>query len=371
MRMVIAGGGTGGHVIPALAVVEELRRREIDLDVLWIGSERGLERTAATGSGIPFRAIPTGKLRRYVDVQTILEVPRIPLGILAAWRILRHFHPDVVFSTGGFVSVPTVLAAAKLAPILTHEQTSMLGLANRINARFADILAVSYSSTIQLARGHPNIVLTGNPIRASLHTGVAERAMVRFGFSPALPLIYVTGGARGASPLNQRIGELLPGILDMCQVLHQTGPASANDDAARLEALRATWPKDLQSRYQPVEYIGDELADVYAAASLVVGRAGAGTVAELAALGKPAILIPLPGAASDEQTSNARVLANNGAALLVPQIEATSARLCKTLCELIAAPDRLVSMAAAARVLAHPDAAALLGTALVRLAQGA
>ncbi|MDQ3045825.1 MAG: UDP-N-acetylglucosamine--N-acetylmuramyl-(pentapeptide) pyrophosphoryl-undecaprenol N-acetylglucosamine transferase, partial [Chloroflexota bacterium] len=330
MRMVIAGGGTGGHVLPAVAVLEELRQREIDLDILWIGSEAGLERTAASQAGVPFRAIPTGKLRRYVDLHTILDLPRIPLGTLAAWRILREFRPDVVFSTGGFVSVPTVVAAAWLAPILTHEQTSMLGLANRINLRFVDILAVSYDSTIGLSRGHTNVILTGNPIRASLHAGIAERGLDQYGFSADLPLIYVTGGARGASPLNERIGELLPGILNTCQILHQTGPASANEDAARLSAVRANWSESYQARYRPVAFIGEELADVYAATSLVIGRAGAGTVAELAALGKPAILIPLPGAASDEQTQNARPLAAAGAALLIPQIEATPARLDQT-----------------------------------------
>ena len=315
-RLVIAGGGTGGHVLPALAVVDELRRRERLGALLWIGSAGGVEREAAAGAGIPFRAIPTGKLRRYLSARTLVDAARIPLGVGAAWRSLRRFRPDVVFSTGGFVSVPTVAAAARLAPILTHEQTAILGLATRINARFADVLAVSYDGTTPLASArHRRVVVTGNPVRTSLAAGDAARGLARWGFAADLPLLYVTGGARGASPLNERLAALLPDLLHHCQVLHQTGPASANPDAANLARAREGWPPDLRRRYRVVEFLGDELADVYATASLVLGRAGAGTVAELAFLGKPAILVPLPGAGGDEQTRNARLLADAGAAV--------------------------------------------------------
>jgi len=368
LRMVIAGGGTGGHVLPALAVIEELRRRDRLGDALWIGSHAGLEGEAAAGAGIPFHAIRTGKLRRYIAAETAIDATRIPRGIWEAWRALRTFRPDLVFSTGGFVSVPTVVAAARSVPVLTHEQTAILGLATRINARFADLLAVSYEATAPAAsKRNRRVVVTGNPVRASLANGDASRGRDRWGFTSDLPMIYVTGGARGASPLNQRIAALLPDLLQRCQILHQTGPGSANMDAADLERTRETWPQELRDRYRIMPFIGDELADVYAAVDLIVGRAGAGTVAELAFLGKPAILIPLPGTGGDEQTHNARLLVDAGAAVVLSQPVATPERLRKVLDRLLADLDGLARMGERARAVGRPDASARLADELLAL----
>jgi UDP-N-acetylglucosamine--N-acetylmuramyl-(pentapeptide) pyrophosphoryl-undecaprenol N-acetylglucosamine transferase len=370
LRLVIAGGGTGGHVHPALAVVEELRARGRPLDLLWIGSRGDVEGPAAQRAGIPFRAVETGKLRRYVDIQTIVDAVRMPIGVVQAWRVLRSFRPDVIFSTGGFVSVPTVVAGARLAPILTHEQTAILGLATRINLRLADVLAVSFDRSAALAHGFDGrVVCTGNPVRASLRQGDAARGLSRFGFTDELPLLYVTGGARGASPLNRRIAKLLPNLLETCQVLHQAGPKTANDDAAVLDRLRSTWPAELQKRYRVVEFVRDELADVYAAAPLVLGRAGAGTVAELAFLGKPALLIPLPGSGGGEQIENARALVDAGGAVVLNQAEATPTRLRAELQRLLGDPDRLTSMGERAASIAHPDASARLADELLALAR--
>ncbi len=370
IRLTIAGGGTGGHVLPALAVVEELRQRRLVADLLWIGSDSGIERDAASGAGIPFRSVQTGKLRRYFSLQTLTDAARLPLGAAQARRALAAFRPDVVFSTGGFVSVPTVVAAKGIAPVLTHEQTAILGLATRIDARFADVLAVSWDQTAASARAiHRRVVVTGNPVRASLNQGDAASARATFGFSADLPLLYVTGGARGASPLNTRIERLLQGLLEHCQVLHQTGPQSANDDRTRLLAQRAEWPPHLRDRYQPVEFVGPELPDVYAAADLILGRAGAGTVAELAFLGKPAILIPLPGAGGDEQSRNARILADVDGAVLVPQAQATPEHLREIITKLLADPERRRRMGESARSVAKPDAAARLADVLLDLAE--
>lgn len=369
LKLVIAGGGTGGHVLPAVAVLHELKARGIPVACLWLGSHAGVEQDAAAREGIPFRPIQTGKLRRYLSAKTATDAARIPIGYVQAARALRAFRPDVVFSTGGFVSVPTVLAAARMAPILTHEQTAVIGLANRINMRVADVLAVSYPDSARLAgRRRDRAVVTGNPVRAALRLGDSARCRERFGFESELPLLYVTGGARGASPINQRFAQVLPPLLECCQVLHQTGPASMNDDAAALRRLRDSWPEDVQRRYQVVDFVGDELPDVYAAASLVIGRAGAGTVAELAFLGKTSILIPLPGAGGDEQTRNAAILADAGASIVLPQEEATGARLRQEIEGLLADPDRLLGMARRARSVGRPDAAACLADELLRLA---
>ena len=254
--MVITGGGTGGHVLPAIAVVDELRRRKLDLDLLWIGSRDGIERERAQSAGIPFRAIQTGKLRRYLALKTVTDAARLPIGTVQAWRILRSYRPDVVFSTGGFVSVPAVAAASRIAPILTHEQTATVGLANRINARFADVFAVSHDQTAAAAGAvHRRVVVTGNPVRSTMASGNAAGGRAFCGFTEDLPVLLVTGGALGSSPLNDRIAALLPDLLKTCQIIHQTGPASAHGDAEKLSAAQQTWPEDLQRRYRVIDVI--------------------------------------------------------------------------------------------------------------------
>jgi UDP-N-acetylglucosamine--N-acetylmuramyl-(pentapeptide) pyrophosphoryl-undecaprenol N-acetylglucosamine transferase len=368
LRLAITGGGTGGHVQPALAVVDELHRRGALTDLIWIGSRDGVERQAAEDAAIRFVAIPTGKLRRYLSLRNLSDAARVPLGALAARRALASFRPDVVLSTGGFVSVPAVVAARGLAPVLTHEQTAILGLANRINARFADVLAVSHVQTESLARRlHRRVVVTGNPIRVGLTAGDRLRGLQCLGFEDGIPVVYVTGGARGASPINQRIAALLPSLLDRAQIIHQTGPLTANADANNLARLRETLPDPVRHRYKIVEFIGGELPDVYAAADLVVGRAGAGTIAELAYVGLPAILVPLPGARGDEQTRNARVLADAGAAVVIAQPEATPERLEREILALLDDSERREHMANAARTVARPDAAARLAEELLAL----
>lgn len=367
IRIVIAGGGTGGHVLPALSVIEELKRREIAADYLWIGSAGSVEQSAAERHGIRFVAVATGKLRRYRDARNFADILRVPIGIAQAFRVLRAYEPDMIFSTGGFVSVPSVIAGARLAPILTHEQTTTIGLATKINAFFADVLALSYDRTRSSAPRRRKVVVTGNPVRLSLLSGDASRAFARYGFDPALPLLYVTGGARGASPINHRIEEIVPDLLEHCQILHQTGPATANDDAERLRLLRAGWPERQQRRYQIVEFVREELADVYAAASLVLARAGAGTIAELPLVGKPALFIPLPKTSGNEQEENARMLAEAGAAVVLPQSEATPDRLRVELLSLLSQPARLAAMADSARAISRPDAAGRLTDELLAL----
>ncbi len=372
LKLVIASGGTGGHTSPVIAVLTTLRARG-SVDATWIGGTWGVEQEAAARAGVPFIAIPTGKLRRYFSWQTPVDAVRIPLGYVQAYRHLRRIHPAVVFSTGGYVAVPTGLAAARLGiPILTHEQTAQLGLATRIIARSADVLALSFPLPDTTAfDGNARVIVTGNPVRASLFDGNVARGITHFGLSPALPTIYVTGGARGASPVNERIERALPLLLPTMQIIHATGPTNANGDYPRLQAVRAALPDEWRTRYVPIESLADELRDVYALAALVVGRSGAGTVAELAALGKPSILIPLPGTGGDEATKNARVLADAGAALLLPQSEATPELLASHILALLNDQARRERMGDAARALAPMNAAEKIADALLDLASHA
>lgn len=367
LRVVVAGGGTGGHISPAIAVVQELRRRR-PVEVLWIGSGNPFERDAAALVGAEYHAIQTGKLRRYVSLQTPIDAGRIPLGVGQSWLILRRWKPDVVFSTGGFVSVPTVLAARlRGIPTLTHEQTAHIGLATRINARFADVVALSFDrsrSLVNPRRGRT--VVTGNPVRATVLGGSREAALTRFSLAGELPLVYVTGGAQGARALNAVVADALVALLGYVELLHQCGPAAIHDDFLTLSARAAALPDPLSSRYRVVETVGEELGDVFAAATLVVGRAGAGTVNELGALGIPSILVPLPGA--EEQRQNALQLADTGGAIVIAQDDLTPQRLVNEVRQLVENPARLQAMATAACSHSPANAAERIVDELVALA---
>lgn len=370
VRIVIAGGGTGGHVQPAIAVASALRQQaNVDLD--WIGSTGGVERDIAATQDIRFHSIPAGKLRRYFSLYTFLDAFRIPLGILRARLHLRSIRPDVVYSTGGFVSVPTVVAAWLAGiPVITHEQTATIGLANKINARLADRIALAYQETSGLL-GHARdrITITGNPVRAELIHGDPTRARQSFNLPQDLPIIYVTGGSLGAQAINQAVQAIIPELLERAVVIHQCGPAAVNGDLPRLQQTRLDLPGHLQRRYVVRERIGPELADIYAAADIVIGRSGGGTVAELALLGKPSILIPLPGTSSDEQTRNAQVLADAGGAVLLPQSELTPQRLLEEVIRILGDADQRSSMSLSASSVAQLDAAELLAAEILSLAE--
>lgn len=367
LRLIIAGGGTGGHVQPAVAVLQELAARRIAVEALWVGSAGGTEEAAARDAGVPFRTVATGKLRRYLDLQNLRDTGRIPIGVLQAARIVRGFRPDVVLSTGGFVSVPTVIGSWRAAPVVTHEQTAILGLATRINRRFGARLAVSYPATVALAGGQ-RVTVTGNPVRATLFDGDAGRGRATFGLTGELPVLTVMGGARGATPINERVRGMLPGLLEHTQIVHQAGPASANGDAVTLTEQRATWPEHLQRRYVVREFIRGELPDVYAMTDVLLARSGAGTVAEVAAVGLASVLIPLTPTGGDEQRRNAALLTRAGAAVTVEQADATPEHLLAELIPLLADPARRRTMAEAARSLGSRDAAGRLVDLLIGVA---
>jgi len=372
VTVVLAGGGTGGHTAAGLALAKALGARLGDgVRLVWIGSQSGIEATWVPAAGIPYHAIPTGKLRRQLAWRNVTDLTlRVPAGFGRALALLGRLHPDVVVATGGFVAVPTAVAAAvRRRPLLVHEQVVVPGLANRLIGRLADKVAVTFAASAS-AFPEGKVVVTGNPIRPELHTGRRDRAFARFGLDPALPLTYVTGGALGAHRVNRIVGAALAPLLQLTQLVHQSGD-NVYGDLAWLRGEASRLPPPLAARYQVMALVGEELRDLYAAASLVVGRAGAGTVTELAALGLPAILVPLPGARGDEQTANARVLADAGAAVLLPETELTPERLVREVSQLLADPGRLRTMAQHARALAMPDAAERLVDLVLELARPA
>ena len=356
VHVVIAGGGTGGHTSPGLAVATLLRERS--KTCAWIGSRTGIEAQRVPPTGIPYVAISTGKLRRYWAWQNVADLAvNVPAGAVGAIRALRALRPRVVFGTGGFVALPVVFGAALLrVPVVLHEQTAVPGLANRICARFARRIAVTFPDR-EGKFPASRVVVTGNPLRPELRQGSRSSVIAQFQLDPAMPLVYVTGGAQGAHRINRVVGEALPRLIEHAQIIHQCGDNPTTGDRAWLEERRAALPPALTRRYTVVSYVGAELAGIYAAAALVVARAGAGTVNECCQLGLPALYIPLPGTRGDEQTENARMVERLGGAVVLPQSALTAARLADDIRGLLADPARLKQMGEHARTLAVPDAA--------------
>ncbi len=356
MRVVITGGGTGGHTSAGLAVAEALRARGVE--VSWIGSPNGIEAWRVPAAGIPYYAVPAGKLRRYWAWQTLTDLLlRVPAGFVRSLKILRALRPHLLFATGGFVALPPAVAARVLKiPLVIHEQTARAGLANRLAGRLAARVALTFR---EAEKHFPpgRVVVTGNPLRPELAGGSREAGLARFGLNPEFPVVYVTGGAQGSHRINRTVGEILPQLLELAQMIHQCGANPETQDYQWLEGLARQLPAHLRPRYRVLPYVGPELPDTYAAAQLVVSRAGAGTVNECCHLGLPALFIPLPGARGDEQTANARIVEAAGGAVLLPEATLSHGRLLETARALLADPNRLRLMGERARSLAVPDAA--------------
>ena len=356
MLIVIAGGGTGGHTSPGLAVAARLRERGVD--VAWIGSKSGIEARRVPEAGVPFHTIPVGKLRRYWDWQNVPDLAvRAPAGLARAWGLLRRLRPALLLATGGFVALPPALGARALRiPVVVHEQTSVPGLANRVAGRFARRIALTFPLTgSELPR--ERAVLTGNPLRPELLGGSRAAACRRFDLEDAGPIVYVTGGALGSHRLNRDVGAALPRLLEHCQLIHQSGDNRSTGDLAWLGERARALPERLRRRYALRPYVGAELRDVYAAAALVVGRSGAGTVNECCQLGLPALYVPLPGTSGDEQTANARLVEAAGGAVVFPQVSLTADGLVEAVGRLLGDARALATMGERARTLAVPDAA--------------
>ncbi|WP_333770699.1 UDP-N-acetylglucosamine--N-acetylmuramyl-(pentapeptide) pyrophosphoryl-undecaprenol N-acetylglucosamine transferase [Streptomyces sp. IBSBF 2435] len=367
-RLIVTGGGTGGHTYPALTAIRTLQARlNADgraLDVLWIGTEQGLEARVARTEGIAFTTVATGKVRRssnplkMVSPANVRDMARVPLGIAQARKVVADFGPDVVLATGGYVAVPAGLAARMCRrPLVLHEQTVRLGLANRRLAGSATRIAVSSESSLLLLpeAARKLAVVTGNPIRPAVLAGHADKAIEALelrGFDRRLPTVYVTGGAQGAQQINEVVSGALPWLLERANVVHQCGP----DNVAELRRRAAGLHPGQAARYYVTGFVGPELPDVLALADVVISRSGAGTLAELTALGKPAIFVPLASSAGNEQAHNARHLEESGAAVaLLGEVTADTLRAAAD--PLLSDPARRAAMAQRSRAHGRPDAA--------------
>jgi len=343
-RLLIAGGGTGGHIIPALAIADELKARH-GAEILFVGTARGLESRLVPQAGYPLELIRVGQLNNVSLATRLRTLLDLPLGLLQCVSLLRRFRPSVVIGVGGYASGPAMGAAILLRiPTLAFEPNAVPGLANRLVGRRVQAAAVNFAPAAQYFR---HVQVTGIPVRAEFFRLAARPA-------GAAPHLLVFGGSQGARVLNTTMPQIAAALLAAVPgltVLHQAGARHAEPTLAAYQASGA--PPD---RWQVAAFL-DDMPQRFAAADLVLARSGASTVAELAAAGKPAVLIPFPQAADDHQRKNAEVMAQAGAAELLPEAELTPQKLLALLAGLLAQPERLRSMSDKARTLAHPDAA--------------
>jgi UDP-N-acetylglucosamine--N-acetylmuramyl-(pentapeptide) pyrophosphoryl-undecaprenol N-acetylglucosamine transferase len=316
MRIVLTGGGSGGHLTPLVAVAKKIREKVPEVEFMFIGPDGKLEADIIGRENIPIRNIMTGKLRRYFSLKNIVDFFRIPLGIAKSLWLLLFFMPDAIFSKGGAASFPVVVAGWMYRiPILTHESDSNPGLANSMIGKFSNRVAVAYPEAEKYFPA-AQVVLTGNPLSDKISGGDANRARKTFSLTESKKVIYVTGGSQGAKSINERILHVLPELLHKYQVIHQTGEYDF-ENVVRVAGELGF--KAGREGYYPIAFIKENIEDVFAVADLVISRSSATTISEIAANKKPAILIPLETSASDHQRMNAYSLARIGGCVVMEE----------------------------------------------------
>ena len=309
-HIVLTGGGTAGHVTPNIAMIPRLK--ELGYKISYIGSYEGIEKKLIEELGIPYYGISSGKLRRYFDVKNFTDPFRVLKGFMEAKKLMKELKPDVVFSKGGFVTVPVVIAASRRKiPTFIHESDMTPGLANKICIPFATKVCCNFPETISNLP-KDKAVLTGTPIRQELLTGSKEKGLAFTGLSPDKPVILIIGGSLGATAVNEAVRSILPELLEDFQVMHLCGKGKLDENLKNTKG------------YVQYEYIKKELADLFALADIVISRAGANAICELSALNKPNLLIPLSARASrGDQILNARSFEHLGYSKVLEEEEIT------------------------------------------------
>ena len=376
IRIVLAGGGTGGHVYPLIAVAgalqEQAKAAGIDLQLHYYGSNDRF-RIDLERQGIKFHSLLTGKLRRYASILTIIDIPKIFLGFIQALFKLYGLMPDVIFSKGGPGALPIVLAGwFYKIPVVIHESDSIPGLTTLASARFAKKIALSFEQTAPYF-SPKKVILAGNPIRQELLTGrlSQEESKRKLGFDPAKPLLFVTGGSQGASRLNEFVVLNLDTILPLIQILHQTGPDNFIEIKKLAEAEIVGLPTSVstQSRYESLGYMDvEQTRDALAAADIVLARAGSGSIFEAAAFAKPVILVPLASAARDHQNENAQVFAQAGGGITIEEPNLNINIFLSELNKILGGAGVIQALSQASAAFAKPDAAQVVATAVLEMA---
>lgn len=328
MKILVSGGGTGGHITPALAVIEALESKVDDLEILYIGSKQGMENSIVPKIGICFEGISAGKFRRYhqnifLDIfnpftifKNLADFFKIFIGIYESILKIKKFQPNTIFLKGGYVSLPVGIAAKILrVPFVLHESDSIPGISNRLLSKYAATVCVSFPEEYFEGIFSKKPIYTGNPIRKEIIEGDKGRAQTKFSLKKELPIIMVMGGSQGANKINRLIDSALEDILYKYQLIHITGTRDYDWIDFRANKLA----KELKENYKYFDFISSDLKDAYAVSDLVISRAGCNVLTELAATKKPCILIPILSSAGNHQYENALIFSRKGAAYLMDE----------------------------------------------------
>ena len=369
MKIVFTGGGTGGHIFPIIAICREIRRMypKEKIQFIYLGPRDPFHSILLSQEGIVARATLAGKIRRYLGIGSfflnLFDIfIKTPLGILDSFVYLFFSAPDLIFSKGGYGSIPVVLAGKFLGiPVFLHESDIVPGLANRFLGRFATEIFVSFHRTEYFSP--KKMILVGNPIRREILEGSKEKAIEVFKFTGEKPIILILGGSQGAQRINDVILVILPEILKEFELIHQAGMKNFETVKKEVEVIL---PEGSKKYYHLLDFLKeDELKAAFAVCNLIVGRAGAGTIFEAASLGKPSILIPLPEAAQNHQLKNAYSYAQNGAAMIIETINLTPHFFLERIKYLFSHPSEMEKMKKGALEFSKPKAAKVIASYIV------
>lgn len=370
VKIIATGGGSGGHIIPALSVMNKLKELG-DIDILYVGSCSGMEAKIVPDHGITFRGIHCGKLRRYFSLENFTDMFKVFFGFFQSLNIIRTFKPDVIFAKGGYVTVPVGLAGGVMRiPVIAHESDTVIGLSNKILLRFLKGLSLGFPEDNYPLDVQKKGKYTGSPINpAVMKISLTEKkeCVKHFGFDPDIPVLLVTGGSQGARAINNAIKDILNDLLPSVQILHQSGQLDYPSLCEAMEAL----PEDLKKHYKLFSFITDDMPEALQSSDLVLTRGGANTLSELTLLKKPSIIIPLPKAANNHQMKNARVIEKHGACIIIEQSLLTKDLLLKTIKDLISDTEKLKNMSEKSASLAKPDAAELIAKTILSVTRNA
>src|SRR3989344_4753734 len=369
-RVLTTAGGTAGHIYPVVVVVSELQAmaadQQVNLEVRYLGAY-GPFKNFLRENNIKMQRVASSKLRRYFDWRNLIDVPKFIWSLLQALWKMYWFMPNVLFSKGGPGSLAVVLVARFYRiPIIIHESDATPSITSQITSKFADTVAISFTSTVGKFTSK-EVIYTGNPVRKYLLTDPISKEKGRgyFGFDPNAPLLLILGGSQGSTSINDFILDVLPDLVQSVQVLHQTGKEDYSRVVREAVVVLKKLPEDAQRRYKAVDYFEKDIRIAYQGADLVVSRSGSG-IFELAAFGKPSILIPLPWAANDHQGANAAEYQRARAAIVMEQDNLLPHIFLDNVTNLLTNPEKLAAMGEAARTFYKSDAASNLARLILR-----
>jgi UDP-N-acetylglucosamine--N-acetylmuramyl-(pentapeptide) pyrophosphoryl-undecaprenol N-acetylglucosamine transferase len=363
MRIAVSGGGTGGHIYPALALIREIQKKDKNVEFLYIGTEKGLEsKIVPREKNIPFKSIHITGFKRKISFENVKTVLRFLKGVRDSKKMLKEFKPDVVIGTGGYVCGPVVYAAAKMGiPTIVHEQNSVPGLTNKFLSRYVDKIAICFEEARKFFP-EQKVVLTGNPRASEVLGQDGIRGRLSSGLKLKVPTVLIFGGSRGARPINEAVVKSLTELSSKpYQVLYVTGDVHFDEVQKEVELVGN--PENVI-----IKPFIHNMPEVLAGIDLTVSRAGATTLAELTSLGIPSILIPSPYVTDNHQEKNARALSDNGAARLLLEKDLTGLKLVEHIDNILGNEERLADMKKAAKKLGIPDAAERLYRLMEELA---